>query len=150
MTETLAHGTHLTVRSESFPINTNMIGFRCFFKVVASLYDTSRPGVKVKISKKNFLNDPPLGVWRRVSKTLFKPHHSRGRLVNSYRYRDIHVSIIDRDVLHFVPMIFFDILKDTHVVIVETLSIIVPFARKMGQATSHCLKCTYIPSLEGG
>ena len=32
MAETLAHGTHLRVLSESYPMNTNMTGFRCFFK----------------------------------------------------------------------------------------------------------------------
>ena len=30
MTETLAHGTHLRVLCESYPMNTNMTGFRRF------------------------------------------------------------------------------------------------------------------------
>ena len=30
MTETLAHGAHLRVLSESFPMNTNMTGFKYF------------------------------------------------------------------------------------------------------------------------
>ena len=32
MTETLAYGTHLTVLSESYLMNTNMTGFKCFSK----------------------------------------------------------------------------------------------------------------------
>ena len=31
-TEKMAHGTHLKVRSESYPMNTNMAGLRCFSK----------------------------------------------------------------------------------------------------------------------
>ena len=38
MTETLAYGTHLRVLSESYPMNTKMTGFRCFSKILASLY----------------------------------------------------------------------------------------------------------------
>ena len=37
MTETLAHGTHLVVLSESYPINANMTGFKWFSKIVVSL-----------------------------------------------------------------------------------------------------------------
>ena len=37
MTGTLAHGTHLRVLSESFPMNTNMTGFRRVFLIFASL-----------------------------------------------------------------------------------------------------------------
>ena len=36
MTETLAHGTHLRVLSESYPMNTNMTVFRWFPKICAS------------------------------------------------------------------------------------------------------------------
>ena len=32
MTEALVHGTHLRVLNEGFPMNTNMTGFRFFFK----------------------------------------------------------------------------------------------------------------------
>ena len=32
--ETLAHGTHLRVLSESFPMNINMTGFRWFSKKI--------------------------------------------------------------------------------------------------------------------
>ena len=44
--------------------------------------------------------------------------------------------IIDRADLHFIQMIF-HVLKDMHVVVVATLSMIVSFARKMSQRTSH-------------
>ena len=37
MAETLAHGYHLRVLSESFPINTNKMGFRWFSRIFASL-----------------------------------------------------------------------------------------------------------------
>ena len=37
MTETLAHGTHLRVPIESFPMNTNMKWFRWFSKIFAFL-----------------------------------------------------------------------------------------------------------------
>ena len=37
MIETLAHGTHLRVLSESFPMNTNMTGFRWFSKILTFL-----------------------------------------------------------------------------------------------------------------
>ena len=37
MIETLAHGTHLKVLSKSFPMNTNMKGFRWFSKIFAPL-----------------------------------------------------------------------------------------------------------------
>ena len=33
----LQMGTHMKVLSESFPMNTNMTGFRCFSKIFASL-----------------------------------------------------------------------------------------------------------------
>ena len=35
-TETLAHGTHLRVLSETYPMNTNMTGFRLLTKIFAS------------------------------------------------------------------------------------------------------------------
>ena len=38
MTETLAYGTNLRILSESFPMNTNMTGFRCFSKIFAFLF----------------------------------------------------------------------------------------------------------------
>ena len=47
-------------------------------------------------------------------------------------------------------MVFFDTLKYTHVVVVVPLAMIVPVARKMSQASSHCLKSIYLPSVEGG
>ena len=53
--------------------------------------------------------------------------------------KKIYVSIIDKAVLHFVQMIYYDMLKDAHMVVVAPLAMIVPFARKMSQATSHCL-----------
>ena len=37
-TESWHMGTHMRVLSESFPINTNMTGFRWFSKFFASLY----------------------------------------------------------------------------------------------------------------
>ena len=37
MTETLAYGTHLKILSESYPMSTNMTGFRCFSKIFSSL-----------------------------------------------------------------------------------------------------------------
>ena len=35
-------GTHLRVLSESYPMNTNMTGFGCFYKIFASLGEFSR------------------------------------------------------------------------------------------------------------
>ena len=35
--EILAHGTHLRVLSEIYPMNTNMTGFRWFSKTIGSL-----------------------------------------------------------------------------------------------------------------
>ena len=37
MTETLAYGTHPRVLNESFPMNTNKIGFRWLSKIFASI-----------------------------------------------------------------------------------------------------------------
>ena len=50
----------------------------------------------------------------------------------------------------FVLMIFYDILKDTYMVFVEAVANqLVPFARKISQATSHCVIYIYFPSIEG-
>ena len=52
MTETLAHGTHLRVLSKSYPMNTNMIRFRLFSKIFASLCldETSLISGRVNVS----------------------------------------------------------------------------------------------------
>ena len=48
-------------------------------------------------------------------------------------------------------MIFYGMLKDMHMVFVETLTNeMVPFQSNMSQATSHCLKYIYVPSVEVG
>ena len=49
MTETLAYGTHIRVLSKSYPINTNMTGFRRFPKISAFLcFDKNSLSIKWK------------------------------------------------------------------------------------------------------
>ena len=40
-------GTHLIVLSDSYPMNTNMTGYKCFLKIFASLYMVSRISKKI-------------------------------------------------------------------------------------------------------
>ena len=43
----LQMGTHMKVLSESFPMNTNMTGFRCFSKIFASLHALDKSSLSI-------------------------------------------------------------------------------------------------------
>ena len=94
MTETLAHGTHLTVLSESSPMNTNMTGLRWFSKKVCPC-DLEENSLSIERVNRNKLERPTVFV---TTTLLSSPSYSwvtffTTRLDGSNRFFDLSKKI---------------------------------------------------------